>query len=435
MWRMAKSIISMLIITLVVVWSVAGFTTVKANNINLQYILYIQEIDYLAVSDMPFNVYQISNGRTFNRTFCIGTKSQNSFKNLKYNLETQSFIGGEQNGVPTDELNGENSFYTLDKWIVKITGAINSQIYSGEGLIQNGNISDYTIFTNCDWTTDEISKVKSYSKDLKNVIGEGLTEEKILEIVNNSINATTNTYNEATSIYYTITNNYTLYKEGKLDKETLQATLTQAINQLNELNNNTGNTLADLMAINNALTYAQTIQQELLLKPSTSVTTSVQTILQAVSNLVQQYQAGTVTQAQAMQELRGYAYQLAQLIKTDTTISDIEVINTGTNVVNNFIEIISNNSELKKEVSDLSQQSDKEELDFIESIETDKSVEDLAPSKIYLQGQVSTTDNNGGETIQDLFIAVWDNALVKILVPIFAGFSVVAVVLGRKYKL
>lgn len=413
----------------------AGYTTVKASNINLQYILYIQEIDYLAVSDMPFNVYQISNGRTFNRTFCIGTKSGNSFKNLKYNLETQSFIGGEQNGVPTDEYNDEYSFYTLDKWIVKITGAINSQIYSGEGLIQNGKISDYTIFTNCEWTQDEISKVKSYSKDLKNVIGEGLTEEKILEIVNSSINATTNTYNEATSIYNTITNNYTLYKEGKLDKETLQANLTQAINQLNELNNNTGNTLADLMAINNALTYAQTIQQELLLKPSTSVTTSVQTILQAVSNLVQQYQAGTVTQAQAMQELRGYAYQLAQLIQTDTTISDIEVINTGTNVVNNFIEIISNNSELKKEVSDLSQKSDKDELDFIESIETDKSVEDLAPSKIYLQGQVSTTDNNDGETVQDLFKAVWDNALVKILVPIFAGFSVVAVVLGRKYKL
>lgn len=425
----------MLIIIPVVSLSAVEFTTVKASNINLQYIFYIKEIDYLAVSDMPFNVYQISNGRTFNRIFCIGTKSQNSFKNLKYNLETQSFIGGEQNGVPTDEYNGEYSFYTLDKWIVKITGAINSQIYSGEGLIQNGKISDYTIFTNCDWTQDEINKVKAYSKDLKNVIGEGLTEEKILEIVNSSINATTNTYNEATSIYNTITKNYTLYKEGKLDKETLQATLTQAINQLNELNNNTGNTLADLMAINNALTYAQTIQQELLLKPSTSITKSVQTILQAVSNLVQQYQAGTVTQAQAMQELRGYAYQLAQLIQTDTTISDIEVINTGTNVVNNFIEIISNNSELKKEVSDLSQKSDKDELDFIESIETDKSVEDLAPSKIYLQGQVSTTDSNGGETIQDLFKAVWDNALVKILVPIFAGFSVVAVVLGRKYKL
>lgn len=425
----------MLIITPVVVWSVGVFTTVKADNINLKYILYIKEIDYLAVSDMPWNVYQISNGSTYNRTFCIGTKSGNSFKNLKYNLETQSFIGGEMCGTPTDEYEGAYSYYTLDKWIVKITGVINSQIFSGTGTITNGKISDYTVYTNSEWTKEEISKVKSYSKDLKDVIGEGLTEEKILEIVNSSINATTNTYNEATSIYTTITNNYTLYKEGKLDKETLQANLIQAINQLNELNNNTGNTLADLMAINNALTYAQTIQQELLLKPSTNVTTSVQTILQAVSNLVQQYQAGTVTQAQAMQELRGYAYQLAQLIQTDTTISDIEVINTGTNVVNNFIEIISNNSELKKEVSDLSQKSDKDELDFIESIETDKSVEDLAPSKIYLQGQVSTTDSNGGETIQDLFKAVWDNALVKILVPIFAGFSVVAVVLGRKYKL
>lgn len=414
----------------------AGYTTVKASNINLQYILYIKEIDYLAVSDMPFNVYQISNGRTYNRTFCIGTKSDKSFKNLKYNLETQSFIGGEQNGVPTDEYNGEYSFYTLDKWIVKITGAINSQIYSGEGLIQNGKISDYTIFTNCDWTQDEINKVKAYSKDLKNVIGEDLTEEKILEIVNSSINATTNTYNEATSIYNTITNNYTLYKEGKLDKETLQANLNQAINQLNELNNNSGNTLADLMAINNALTYAQTIQQELLLKTSTSVTTSVQTILTAVSNLVQQYQNRTVTQAQAMQELRGYAYQLAQLLNGDISISDVEVINTATNVVNNFIEIISNNSELKKEVSELSQQSDKDELDFIESIETEKSIEDLAPSKIYLQGQTATTDNNdGGETITDLFQAVWNNALVKILIPIFAGFSIVAVVLGRKYKL
>lgn len=430
----------MLIITPVVVWSVVASTTVKASNINLKYILYIQEIDYLAVSDMPFNVYQISDNRYFDKSFCIGTKSDNSFKNLRYNLETQSFIGGEKNGTPTHQYNREYAyFFTLDKQSVEITGVINSYIYSGSGNgisnVLSGKINEYSVFTNCNWTQEEINKVKAYSKDLKNVIGEGLTEEKILEIVNNSINATTNTYNEATSIYNTIQNNYTLYKEGKLNKETLQANLNQAINQLNELNNNSGNTLADLMAINNVLTYAQTIQQELLLKPSTSVTTSVQTILQAVSNLVQQYQAGTVTQAQAMQELRGYAYQLAQLIQSDTTISDIEVINTGTNVVNNFIEIISNNSELNKDVSDRSQLSDKDELDFIESIETDKSVEDLAPSKIYLQGQVSTTDNNGGETVQDLFKAVWDNALVKILIPIFAGFSVVAVVLGRKYKL
>lgn len=425
----------MLTIIVAVSWSVAGFTTVKASNINLQYILYIKEIDYLAVSDMPFNVYQISNGRTYNRTFCIGTKSSNSFRNLRYNLETQSFIAGEKNGEPTDIYQDEYCYYTLDKWIVKITGVINSQIYSGTGTISSGKISDYSIYTNCEWTQDEINKVKSYSKELTDVIGKGITEETIITIVNNSLNATTNTYNEATSIYKTIQNNYTLYKNGDIDKATLQASLTQAINQLNELNNNTGNTLADLIAINNALIYAQTIQQELLLKPSSSVSTAVQTILQAVSNLVQQYQAGNISQAQTMQELRGYAYQLAQLLTTDISISDVEVINTGTNVVNNFIEIISNNSELNKDVSDRSQISDQNELDFIESIETEKSVEDLAPSKIYIQGQASTTDNNTGETLTDLFNAVWNNAIIKIMVPIFAGFSVIAVIFGRKYKL
>ena len=156
----------MLTIIVAVSWSVAGFTTVKANNINLQYILYIKEIDYLAVSDMPFNVYQISNGRTYNRTFCIGTKSSNSFRNLRYNLETQSFIAGEKNGEPTDIYQDEYCYYTLDKLIVKITGVINSQIYSGTGTISNGKISDYSIYTNCEWTQDEINKVKSYSKEL-----------------------------------------------------------------------------------------------------------------------------------------------------------------------------------------------------------------------------------------------------------------------------
>ena len=426
----------MLIIIPVVVWSVAGFTTVKADNINLKYILYIKEIDYLAVSDMPWHVYQISNGSTYNRTFCIGTKSGNSFKNLKYNLETQSFIGGEMCGTPTDEYEGAYSYYTLDKWIVKITGVINSQIYSQTGTISNGKISDYNIYTNSEWTQDEISKVRTYNTDLTGIIGEGLTEEKIIEIINNSINETTNTTIEANTIQTNINNYYTQYKNGDITREEMQQYLNEALTSLKSLNDTQGNTLADLMAINNALTYAQTIQQELLLKPATSVTTSVQSILTAVSNLVQQYQNRNVTQAQAMQELRGYAYQLAQLLSGDLSISDVEVINTATNVVNNFIEIISNNNELKKEVSELSQQSDKEELDFIESIETEKSIEDLAPSKIYLQGQTATADNNeGGETITDLFQAVWNNALVKILIPIFAGFSIVAVVIGRKYKL
>jgi hypothetical protein len=422
---------------------VVGYTTVKADNINLQYILYIKETDSLNVSDQPFHVYDMLRAYNDSVSHCIATTSATSFKDLKYNIELQSFIGGTQNSAPVQVINPNTNNLKIYFYELGYAGTSNQKYHKAyiTGRITGGQydwedkLSSYSVYTNCAWSSAEKQLVKSYSNDLDNIIGVGITEETIINIVNNSINSTTHTYNEATSIYNTIKNNYTLYQKGNIDKATMQANLTQAINQLNELNNNSGNTLADLMAINNALTYAQTIQQELLLKPESSVTTSVQTILQAVSNLVQQYQSGKVTQAQTMQELRGYAYQLAQLLTTDISISDVEVINTGTNVVNNFIEIISNNSEFNKDVSDRSQLSDKEELDFIESIETEKSVEDLAPSKIYIQGQASTADNNTGESLTDLFNAVWNNAIVKIMVPIFAGFAVIAVIFGRKYKL
>lgn len=434
----------MLIIIPAVSLSAVEFTTVKASNINLQYILYIPEIDSLNVSDKPFHVYDMLRNMNDSISHCIATTSATSFNELKYNIELQSFIGGNKNGNPVQYINGNTnnlkvSFYELgyagtssqSRHKAYITGRITGGQYDWDD-----KLSSYSIYTNCQWTNTEKQLVKSYSNDLDNIIGAGITEETIINIVNNSLNATTGTTTQANQIQTNINNYYTSYQNGGISQEEMQQYVDTALADLRNLNNNSSNTLADLIAINNALTYTQTVQQEILLRPSTSVTTSVQNILTAVSNLVQQYQNQTVTQAQAMQELRGYAYQLAQLMNGELSISDVEVINAGTNVVNNFIEIISNNSELKKDVSELSQKSDKDELDFIESIETEKSIEDLAPSKIYLQGQTATADNNeGGENLTDLFQAVWSNSLVKILIPIFAGFSIVAVVLGRKYKL
>lgn len=426
-----------------VAWSVVGYTTVKASNINLQYILYIPEIDSLNVSDKPFHIYDMLRDLDDSIAHCIATTSATSFRDLRYNIELKSFIGGTKNPEPVQIINANSNnlkvyFFELgyagtssqSRHKAFITGRITGGRYDWQD-----NLSSYSVYTNCAWSNAEKQLVKSYSNDLDNIIGEGITEETIINIVNNSLNATTETTTQANQIQTNINNYYTSYQNGSISQEEMQQYVDTALADLRNLNNNSSNTLADLIAINNALTYTQTVQQEILLRPSTSVTTSVQNILQEVSNLVQQYQNRTVTQAQAMQELRGYAYQLAQLMNGELSISDVEVINAGTNVVNNFIEIISNNSELKKEVSELSQQSDKDELDFIESIETEQSIEDLAPSKIYLQGQTATADNNDGVSITELFQAVWNNALVKILIPIFAGFSIVAVVLGRKYKL
>lgn len=425
----------MLIIIPVVSLLVAGYTTVKASNINLQYILYIPEIDYLAVSETPFHVYDMirySNDAVGN---CIATTSQLSFGNLKYNIDLQSFIGGEQNSAPIQDTGSSQGssrmlYYELGygaSYTVSKKAYITGKIYEGN-YQWIGTVSSYTVYTNCAWSDAEKSMVKAYSNDLDNIVGVGITEETIINIVNDSINGTTGTTSEANQIQTIINNYYTQYQNGGITQEEMQQAIADAIAQLNNLNDSDSNTLADLMAINNALTYAQTVQEELLLRPSTSVTQAVQTILQAVSELVQQYQNGTVEQAQAMQELRGYAYQLSQLMTGNLSVSDVEVINAGTNVVNNFIDIIANNSELDKEISEKAQQSNDEELEYLESLETTSSIQDLAPS----QSMKAQAQSSG---MQNLLTVLWDNALIKIVLPLTAGFLVISVALGRKFKL
>ena len=302
---------------------------------------------------------------------------------------------------------------------------------------RNGNTSYYYFYlgntsdiSNITWygNQDDLYGANTY-KPISDVdLPQGITIDDVNQAINDSLNKTTNTTIVANNIQNTINNYYTSYENGGITKEEMQAAIDNAISQLNDLSDNSGNTLADLMAINNALTYAQTVQDELLLKPSTSVITSVQTILQQVSNLVQQYQNGTVAQAEAMKQLREYAYQLSQLMSGDLTISDVEAINTGTNVVNNFINVIANSNELNKNVSDKAQQSDSDELDYLDSLETTSTISDLAPSK-----KMQTQAQSSG--IQSLLSVVWDNELIKIVLPLTAGFLVVAVALGRKFKL
>lgn len=253
--------------------------------------------------------------------------------------------------------------------------------------------------------------------------------DEILRELDDKLNGTTETTTIANQIQIDISNSYTQYQNGGITQAEMQQAIDSAISQLNDLNSNSGNTLADLMAIQNALTYAQTVQDELLLRPSTTIITNVQNVLQSVTTLVQQYQAGTVPQGQAMQELRGYVYQLSQLLSGNPSVSDVEAINTGINTINNFIDVISNATELDKNVSDKSQQSDADEIDYINDLqsETTKTVDDLAVSK--------TLDSSSVSESKNIFSLVWKNSAVKMFLPIAACFMVISVLLGVKYKL
>lgn len=265
--------------------------------------------------------------------------------------------------------------------------------------------------------------------DYSTTVPSGMPEiviEDIDSAIKGVLDATTQTTTTANQIQVGLGNSYTQYQNGSITQDQMQQAIDSAISQLNTLNSNSSNTLSDLMAVQNALTYAQTVQDDLLLRPSTTIITNVQNVLQNVTTLVQQYQAGTVPQGQAMQELRGYVYQLSQLLTGNPSVSDVEAINTGINTVNNFIEVISNSAELDPDVSSKSQQSDDEELEYLQSLETTSTIEDLSPSQ-QMQSQASG--------VQPLLSVVWDNELIKIVLPLAAGFLVISVALGRKFKL
>lgn len=267
------------------------------------------------------------------------------------------------------------------------------------------------------------------SEDYSTTVPSGMPEVVIEDIdsaIQGVLNGTTQTTTDANQIQVNISNSYTSYQNGGITQAEMQQAIDSAISQLNTLNSNSGNTLSDLIAVQNALTYAQTVQDELLLRPSTTIITNVQNVLQNVTTLVHQYQNGTVPQGQAMQQLRAYVYSLSQLLAGNPSVSDVEVINTGINTVNNFIEVISNSAELDKDVSDKSQQSDSEELEYLQSLETTSTISDLSPSQ-QMQSQASG--------VQPLLSVVWDNELIKIVLPLAAGFLVISVALGRKFKL
>nr|CDL65816.1 unnamed protein product [uncultured bacterium] len=267
------------------------------------------------------------------------------------------------------------------------------------------------------------------STDYSTTVPSGMPEiviEDIDSAIRGVLNDTTQTTTQAQQIQVNISNIYTSYQNGGITSSEMQQAIDSAISQLNTFNENSGNTLADLIAIQNALTHAQTVQDELLNRPSTTVITNVQNVLQGATTLLQQYQSGSVPQGQAMQQLRAYAYQLSQLMNGNPSISDVEAINTGVNTINNFIDILSNSTELDKTVSDKAQQSDSEELEYLQSLETTSTISDLSPSQ-QMQSQASG--------VQPLLSVVWDNELIKIVLPLTAGFLVVSVALGRKFKL
>ena len=263
-----------------------------------------------------------------------------------------------------------------------------------------------------------------------------ITINNIDDAIQNVLNGTTQTTTQAQNLQAGLSSDYEAYKNGDISSQTLQVSVNNTVSALNNLNNNSGNTLADLIAINNGLTYAQTVQDKINADEiietqtvSSSVQTNINGYITQANNAYSQFIAGDLTQSEAINTIQQQIINLNNMIGNQATkAADVAAVNAAINTVQNTSNSVHNYSELDKNVSDKVQQSDQEELNYLNSLETTSTIQDMSPSQ-----KMQTQAQSGN--VQPLLSVVWDNELIKIILPLTAGFLVISVALGRKFKL
>lgn len=174
------------------------------------------------------------------------------------------------------------------------------------------------------------------------------------------------------------------------------------------------------------------------LNGTTQVTTQANVYIANITNVYNTYTAGNITLEEAKQEVEANVDSLSDLAQEPTaTLKDAITVQNGLTygqIVNDTLlqeqeEAYWNERDIDSSVSTKVQQSDQEEIDYLESLiaETEKTISELSPSKEFTSEQISTAS--------EIVEGVWENPIIKKIIPVAACFMVVCVVLGVKYRL
>lgn len=420
-------------------------TTVNAATDDFKYISAVVNHDegttYLYVSKEPIHVIgKYLNNRWFEVSIGWINKSINNYEvvNIQYNNSIEQWIS------TFDNLNNASISNPDSSTFFQIYGVeypyYGKCVYVENAKFVKGKIKlNVTLYSNYNISATEKTAIKNFSQNFDELnLPTGITEDTILNIVNESINSTTQTTTQAQQIQANLSADYQSYKDGNLSPQALQVSVDNTVSTLNNLNNNSGNTLADLMAVNNGLTYAQTVQDKINSDEIISTQTVTSTVQLNINGYINQansayndFTSGIKTQSEAIEVIQQQIINLNNIITSGqaTTSADIAAVNAAINTVQNTSNSVHNYTELDKTVSDKSQQSDNEELNYIGELqsETTSTLEELSIS--------STIDNNDTGEAKNIFAIVWENKAVKMFLPIAACFMIICIVLGSKYEL
>lgn len=259
------------------------------------------------------------------------------------------------------------------------------------------------------------------------------------ESLEEALSKTTTTTNSALTIQSNIGTSYSQYQAGEIDLATLETNLQSALDQLETLANGSGNTLSDQVAINNAITYTQTIQQitntEKIINNQTlsdDLQSALANELYEANTTYTKYVNKTIDQSEAMKQFRIINRKIFSYTQMYNSAADLEAINTAINTISNYINVISNNNELDATVSEKSQTSDAEELEYLDNLEAE-TTDTIDTLKDKVDSSINQTQAD--QVKQQIIQPILQNTLLIKLLPIAALFMVLAVTLGFKYRL
>lgn len=243
------------------------------------------------------------------------------------------------------------------------------------------------------------------------------------------------------------------YNAGNITIEELNIVLANIDQNLQVLNETAGASIGDLIVINNAITQNQTIQQisnkdEIInklesentelkneLKDHLTVNTTLRTYISTeLSNADRYYTSWNQNYAEQSVAVNNIKMTISTLKSYITNSSyqsaaDQQAINNAIDYCNNLIDSIYKSNDLKKTVSKEAQTSIAEENEYFNELlsETSSSIADMSPSN-----DITSEEMN---VAMEIVNGVWENPIIKKLLPLTCCFLVICVALGIKYRL
>lgn len=252
--------------------------------------------------------------------------------------------------------------------------------------------------------------------------------ENINDAINNALNATTNVTTQAVTINNNINNTYNTYQSGGITEAEFNAAMDEYREQLESLSNNSGATLADQMAVNNALTNLDITINQQVNNISPDLSTIIERIRAEISGYYNTYTAGNLPQETAINNIKKSINDGIKDTNSFTSTADRTAINGVIEYANQLINSITSYSDLDRNVSNAAESSDQAEKDYLNDLksETSASIQDISPKNEFTDSELGAASN--------IMQIIWDNQFVKSLLVICGCFMVVCVVLGVKYK-